>query len=96
MAEANMPPRTGIGIPAEEVSKATEKSSEGIDARGARAGLSSGKSSITLIKKRFAEEIKAKCCRRCSRKVEKAVAEQKLTPVRSLQVDKLDYNEGRQ
>jgi trigger factor len=58
-------------------------------------GFRPGKAPIPLIKKRFAEDIKGEVLQTLvPQRVEKAVAEQKLTPVSQPQVDKVEYNEG--
>jgi len=84
-----------LEIPAEEVSKATERVAKEL-ARVARVpGFRPGKAPISLIKRRFADDIKGEVLQTLvPEKVEKAVAEQKLTPVSRPEVDKLDYNEG--
>src|SRR5213594_4093368 len=84
-----------LEIPAEEVAKATEKVAKEL-ARVARVpGFRPGKAPISLIKRRFAEDIKGEVLQTLvPEKVEKAVAEQKLNPVSQPQVDKLDFNEG--
>jgi trigger factor len=65
-------------------------------ARVARVpGFRPGKAPISLIKRRFADDIKGEVLQTLvPERVEKAVAEQKLTPVSQPQVDKLDYQEG--
>ena len=51
---------------------------------------------MTLIRRRFAEDIKGEVLQTLvPERVEKAVAEQKLTPVSQPQVDKVDFSEGR-
>src|SRR5215467_15786675 len=84
-----------LEIPAEEVSKATERVAKEI-ARVARVpGFRPGKAPVSLIKRRFADDIKGEVLQTLvPEKVEKAVAEQKLTPVSRPEVDKLDYSEG--
>jgi trigger factor len=84
-----------LEIPAEEVTKATEKTAKEY-ARIARVpGFRPGKAPISLIKRRFAEEIKGEILQKLvPEKVEQAVAEQKLTPVSQPQVEKLEFNEG--
>jgi trigger factor len=58
-------------------------------------GFRPGKAPISLIKKRFAEDIKGEVLQTLvPQRVEKAVTEQKLTPVSQPQVDKVEYNEG--
>ncbi|HXX99954.1 MAG TPA: trigger factor [Candidatus Limnocylindrales bacterium] len=95
MAEATCRKELDLEIPAEEVSKATEKVAKEL-ARIARVpGFRPGKAPISLIKRRFAEDIKGEVLQTLvPEHVEKAVAEQKLTPVSQPQVDKLDFKEG--
>src|SRR2546426_11650522 len=84
-----------LEIPAEEVQKAAEKVARDF-ARIARIpGFRPGKAPVSLIRRRFAEDIKGEVVQSLvPERVEKAVAEQKLTPVSQPQVDKLDFNEG--
>ena len=95
MAEESCRKELDLEIPAEEVSKATEKVAKEF-ARVARVpGFRPGKAPITLIKRRFADDIKGEVLQTLvPERVEKAVAEQKLTPVSQPQVEKLDYQEG--
>jgi len=95
MAEATCRKELDLEIPAEEVSKATEKVAKAL-ARVARVpGFRPGKAPISLIKRRFADDIKSDVLQTLvPEHVEKAVAEQKLTPVSQPQVDKLEYSEG--
>src|SRR5256885_1714990 len=95
MAEATCRRELELEIPAEEVSKATDKVAKELMRVARVPGFRPGKAPITLIKKRFAEEIKGEVLQSLvPETVEKAVAEQKLTTVSQPQVDKLDYNEG--
>jgi trigger factor len=95
MAEETCRRELELEIPAEEVTKATEKVAKEF-ARVARVpGFRPGKAPIPLIKRRFAEDIKGEVLQSLvPERVEKAVAEQKLTPVSQPQVDKLDFTEG--
>ena len=95
MAEATCRRELELEIPAEDVSKATERVAKEI-ARVARVpGFRPGKAPVSLIKRRFADDIKGEVLQTLvPEKVEKAVAEQKLNPVSQPQVDKLDFNEG--
>jgi trigger factor len=95
MAEATCRRELELEIPAEVVSKATDKVAKELMRVARVPGFRPGKAPITLIKKRFAEEIKGEVLQSLvPETVEKAVADQKLTPVSQPQVDKLDYNEG--
>jgi trigger factor len=95
MAEATCRRELELEIPAEDVSKATERVAKEI-ARVARVpGFRPGKAPVSLIKRRYADDIKGEVLQSLvPEKVEKAVAEQKLSPVSQPQVEKLDFNEG--
>src|SRR5438477_3068619 len=95
MAEASCRRELELEIAAEDVSKATERAAKEI-ARVARVpGFRVGKAPISLIKRRFADDIKGEVLQSLvPERVEKAVAEQKLNPVSQPQVDKLDFNDG--
>ena len=95
MADASCRRELELEIPADEVSKETEKVAKEF-ARLARVpGFRPGKAPISLIKRRFAEDIKGEVLQTLvPQQVEKAVAEHKLTPVSQPQVDKVEYNEG--
>ena len=84
-----------LEIPAEDVTKAAEKVAKEF-ARVARVpGFRPGKAPVSLIKRRFAEDIKGEVLQSLvPERVEKELTEQKLTPVSQPKVDKLDYNEG--
>jgi trigger factor len=84
-----------LEIPAEEVSKEMERVAKEL-ARVARVpGFRPGKAPISLIRRRFADDIKGEVLQTLvPDRVEKAVAEQKLTPVSRPEVDKLDFSEG--
>jgi len=95
MAEATCRRELDLEIPAEEVSKAAEKVAKDFAKISRVPGFRPGKAPISLIKKRFASDIKGEVLQTLvPEHVEKAVAEQKLTPVSQPQVDKLEYNEG--
>lgn len=84
-----------LEIPAEEVSKASEKVAKEFGKIARVPGFRPGKAPISLIKRRFAEEIKSEVLQNLvPETVEKAVSEQKLTPISQPQVDKLEFNEG--
>jgi trigger factor len=95
MAEATCRRELDLEIPAEEVTKATEKVAKDFAKIARVPGFRPGKAPISLIKRRFADNIKGEVLQTLvPEHVEKAVAEQKLTPVSQPQVDKLEYNEG--
>jgi trigger factor len=95
MAEATCRKELDLEIPAEEVSKATEKVAKDFAKVARVPGFRPGKAPVSLIKRRFASDIKGEVLQTLvPEHVEKAVAEQKLTPVSQPQVDNLEYNEG--
>jgi trigger factor len=95
MAEATCRRELDLEIPAEEVSKAMERVAKEFARIANVPGFRRGKAPISLIRRRFADDIKGEVLQSLvPERVEKAVAEQKLTPVSQPQVDKLDYAEG--
>ncbi len=95
MSEASCRRELELEIPAEEVSKAMEKVAKEFARVANIPGFRRGKAPITLIRRKFADDIKGEVFQSLiPEHVEKAVAEQKLTPVSQPQVDKLDFNEG--
>jgi len=95
MSEATCRRELDLEIAAEVVAKATDKIAKEM-ARVARVpGFRPGKAPLSLIRRRFADEIKGEVLQSLvPEHVEKAVTEQKLTPVSQPQVDKLDYADG--
>jgi trigger factor len=95
MAEATCRRQLDLEIPADEVSKAMERVAKEF-ARFARVpGFRPGKAPVSLIRHRFAEDIKGEVLQSLvPEHLEKAVSEQKLTPVSRPQVDQLDFAEG--
>ncbi len=95
MTDATCRRELDLEIPAEEITKQTEKIAKEFAKMARVPGFRPGKAPITLIKRRFAEDIKGEVLQKLvPEHVEKAVAEQKLTPVSQPQVDKLEFNEG--
>jgi len=84
-----------LEIPAEDVQKATERIAKDF-ARVARVpGFRPGKAPVTLIRRRFADDIKNEILQSLlPGQIEKAVTEQKLVPVTRPQVDKVDFLEN--
>jgi trigger factor len=84
-----------LEIPADEVTKKLESVAKEF-ARVARVpGFRPGKAPVSLIRRRFADDIKGEVVQSLvPERVEKAVTEQKLTPVSQPQVEKLDFIEG--
>jgi len=95
MAEATCRRELELEIPAEEVSKKIESVAKEFARIANVPGFRRGKAPVFLIRRRFADEIKGEVLQTLvPERVEKAVAEQKLTPVSQPQVEKLDFNEG--
>jgi trigger factor len=95
MAEATCRRELELEIPAEEVAKAIERVAKDLSRVARVPGFRPGKAPVALIRRRFAEDIKGEVLQSLvPERVEKAVAEQKLTPISQPQVDKLDFNEG--
>src|SRR5882757_90267 len=94
-AEATCRRELDLEIPADEVTKAMERVAKEF-ARVARVpGFRPGKAPVSLIRRRFADDIKGEVVQSLvPERVEKAVTEQKLTPVSQPQVEQLDFTEG--
>jgi trigger factor len=94
-AEATCRRELDLEIPADEVSKKMESVAKEF-ARVARVpGFRPGKAPVSLIRRRFAEDIKGEVVQSLvPQRVERAVTEQKLTPVSQPHVEKLDFSEG--
>jgi trigger factor len=95
MSEATCRRELDLEIPADEVTKKMESVAKEF-ARVARVpGFRPGKAPVSLIRRRFADDIKGEVVQSLvPQRVEKAVTEQKLTPVSQPQVEKLDFTEG--
>jgi trigger factor len=95
MTEATCKREIELEIPAENVQKATEKVARDI-ARVARIpGFRPGKAPVTLIRRRFAEDIQGEVVQSLVPEyLEKALDEKKLVPVTRPEVDKVEFKEG--
>ena len=95
MSEATCKRELELEIPAEEVQQATERIAQEF-ARVARIpGFRPGKAPVSLVRRRFAEEIKSELLQSLvPETIEKAVTEKKMVPVTRPQVDKVDFAEG--
>jgi trigger factor len=95
VAEATCRRELDLEIPADEVSKAMERVAKEFAKVARVPGFRPGKAPITLIRRRFADDIKGEVLQSLvPERVEKAVSEQNLTPVSQPQVEKLDFNDG--
>jgi len=95
MTEATCKRELELEIPAENVTKATEKVARDL-ARVARVpGFRPGKAPVTLIRRRFAEDIQGEVLQSLVPEyIEKALEEKKLVPITRPAVDKIDFKEG--
>lgn len=95
MAEATCRRELELEIPAENVQKTSEKIARDL-ARVARIpGFRPGKAPVTLIRRRFAEEIKGEVLESLvPERIEQALSEKKLTPVTRPQVDKVEFTDA--
>lgn len=95
MSEENCRRELALEIPAEEVSKTSDKIAKEISRVARVPGFRPGKAPISLIKRRFAADIRSEMLQQLlPNRVEAAVTEQKLTPVTQPQVEDVDYTEG--
>ncbi len=95
MTEATCKRELELEIPAENVQKATEKVARDL-ARVARIpGFRPGKAPVTLIRRRFADDIQGEVVQSLVPEyLEKALDEKKLIPVTRPEVDKVEFKEG--
>ena len=95
MTEANCKREIELEIPAENVSKASQKIERDL-ARVARIpGFRPGKAPVTLIRRRFADDIQGEVVQSLVPEyLEKALDEKKLVPVTRPEVDKVEFKEG--
>ena len=94
-AEATCRRELDLEIPVDEVSKAMERVAKEFAKVARVPGFRPGKAPITLIRRRFADDIKGEVLQSLvPERVEKAVSEQKLTPVSQPKVEQLDFNDG--
>ncbi|HSY32681.1 MAG TPA: trigger factor [Verrucomicrobiae bacterium] len=94
-ADATCRRELDLEIPADEVSKAMERVAKEFAKVARVPGFRPGKAPITLIRRRFADDIKGEVLQSLvPERVEKAVNEQKLTPVSQPKVEQLDFNDG--
>jgi trigger factor len=95
MSEATCRRELELEIPAEMVQKAVERVAKEF-ARVARVpGFRPGKAPITLIRRRFADDIKSEVLQSLvPEQIERAVTENKMVPITQPQVDKVDFAES--
>jgi len=95
MAEATCKREIELEIPAENVQKAEDKVARDI-ARVARVpGFRPGKAPVTLIRRRFADDIRGEVMQSLVPEyLEKALDEKKLVPVTRPEVDNVEFKQG--
>jgi trigger factor len=95
MTEATCKRELELEIPAENVTKATEKVARDLAKVARVPGFRPGKAPVTLIRRRFAEDIQGEVVQSLVPEyLEKALDEKKLIPVTRPAVDKVDFKEG--
>src|SRR6202795_3296977 len=95
MAETTCRRELDLEIPAEDVQKAVERTAREF-ARMARVpGFRPGKAPATLIRRKFAEDIKSEVLQSLvPGQIERAVTEQKMVPITQPHIDKVDFAEA--
>ena len=95
MTETTCKREIELEIPAEERQKASQKVARDL-ARVARIpGFRPGKAPVTLIRRRFADDIQGEVVQSLVPEyLEKALDEKKLVPVTRPEVDKVEFKEG--
>jgi trigger factor len=95
MTEATCRREIELEIPADKVSKAAEKVARDIVRIARIPGFRPGKAPITLVRRRFAEDIQGEVVQSLVPEyLEKALDEKKLVPVTRPEVDKVEFKEG--
>ena len=95
MTEATCRRELELEIPAEDVQKAVERVAREF-ARVARVpGFRPGKAPVTLIRRRFADDIKSEVLQSLvPTQIDRAVSENKMVPITQPQIDKVDFAEA--
>jgi trigger factor len=95
MTEATCRRELELEIPAEDVQKAVTRVANEFAKVARVPGFRPGKAPVTLIRRRFADEIKGEVLQSLlPPKIESAVQDQKLVPVTQPHVDKVDFAEN--
>ncbi len=95
MAEASCRRELELEIPADEVSKKMESVAKEFARLAMIPGFRKGKAPVSLIRRRFAEDIKGEVLQTLvPEHEEKALAGQNLSPVTQPKVHNIDFNEG--
>src|ERR1700730_13938399 len=95
MTEATCKRELELEIPAENVTKATERVARDLAKVARVPGFRPGKAPVTMIRRRFAEDIQGEVVQSLVPEyLEKALGEKNLIPVTRPAVDKVDFKEG--
>src|SRR5271155_735740 len=95
MTEATCKRELELEIPAANVQKATEKVARDLAKVARIPGFRPGKAPVTLIRRRFAEDIQGEVLQSLVPEyLEKALDEKKLVPVSRPEVDNVEFKEG--
>src|SRR6202030_1845748 len=95
MTEATCKRELELEIPAENVKKAADKVTKDLAKVARIPGFRPGKAPVTLIRRRFAEDIQGEVVQSLVPEyLEKALDEKKLVPVTRPEVDKVEFKEG--
>ena len=95
MTEATCRRELELEIPAEEVTKASDKIVRDIAKVARVPGFRPGKAPATLIRRRFADDIRSELLQQLvPERIDQALTKDKLVPVTQPQVDKVEYTDG--
>lgn len=95
MTEATCRREIELEIPADRVQKAAEKVARDIVRIARIPGFRPGKAPITLVRRRFADDIQGEVVQSLvPEAIEKALGEKNLVPVTRPEVDKVEFKEG--
>src|ERR1700739_3070261 len=95
MTEATCRRELELEIPAEIVQKAVARVAREFPGVARVPGFRPGKAPVTLIRRRFADDIKSEVLQSLvPEQIERAVTEQKMVPVTRPEVDKMDFAEA--
>src|ERR1700735_3269450 len=95
MTEATCKREIELEIPADNVQKATEKVARDIARLARIPGFRPGKAPVTLVRRRFAEDIQGEVVQSLVPEyLEKALDEKKMVPVTRPEVDQVKFKEG--
>ena len=94
MTEATCRRELELEIPAEDVEKAVARVAKEFARVATVPGFRPGKAPITLIRRKFADDIKSEVLQSLvPNQIERAVSENKMVPITQPQVDKVDFAE---